>query len=110
MPTVASAFFTYGFNNRMDPNGAASFKRGQVTKPSETAVFTEAGEDAYPTASGLYTRARHTKRANLAFADGRASSVREVDFRRVAAEDQDSNLEWAMERVVYWYPFAGARL
>jgi prepilin-type processing-associated H-X9-DG protein/prepilin-type N-terminal cleavage/methylation domain-containing protein len=108
LPTVTKAFFMYGFNNRMDPNGPDSFKRSQVARPAQTVVFTEAGEDSFPSCSGIYTMARHSQRANLGFVDGHASAIKESDFRRVTAEDLDSNKEYEKERVVYWYPFLGA--
>ena len=53
-PTVTSALFMYGFNNRMDPNGAVYFKRSQVIKPSDTVTFTEGEENGYPSCSGVY--------------------------------------------------------
>src|ERR1043165_9778220 len=31
--TVHNPFFMYGFNNRLDPNGEARFRRSQVLKP-----------------------------------------------------------------------------
>jgi prepilin-type N-terminal cleavage/methylation domain-containing protein/prepilin-type processing-associated H-X9-DG protein len=108
MPTVAKAFFMYGFNNRMDPNGPDSFKRSQALKPSATATFTEAGEDSNPSCSGVYTVARHNQRASLGFVDGHAAAIKENGFRRTPAEDTDSTLEYAQERIVYWYPFPGA--
>jgi prepilin-type N-terminal cleavage/methylation domain-containing protein/prepilin-type processing-associated H-X9-DG protein len=107
-PTVTSAFFMYGFNNRMDPNGAPFFKVGQVVKPTDTVTFTEAGEDSFPSSSGVYTRARHNARANLGFVDGHAATTRSNDYARTTLEDQDSNVEWAKDRKVYWYPYRGA--
>jgi len=107
-PTVTSAIFYYGFNNRMDPNGAAQWKRTVVKKPVETITFTECGEDNFPSSSGVYTAARHTKSAMLAFVDGHAAGVKTNDFRRTVAEDNDSTLEWIKERKVYWYPYSGA--
>lgn len=107
-PTLTTAFFMYGFNNRMDPNGAPFFKVGQVIKPTDTVTFTETGEDSFPSSSGVYTRARHGGRANLGFVDGHAALTRSNDYARTTLEDQDSNLEWAKQRKVYWYPFPGA--
>ncbi len=107
-PTVTTAFFMYGFNNRMDPNGAAAFKAGQVVKPTETVIVTENSENNFPSTSGRFTPARHNLRANLTFVDGHASLVKSNDFFRTSAEDTDSNLEWAKPRVVYWYPYPGA--
>ena len=107
-PTLANAFFMYGFNNRMDPNGAARFRRSQVLRPTDTVIFTENSEGTFPSTSGRFTPARHNKAANLCFVDGHASLTRQTDFIRTAAEDGDSIVEWATERKVYWYPYSGA--
>lgn len=107
-PTRSQPYFMYGFNNRMDPNGPDRFKRTQVLRPSETVIFTENSENQYPSTSGLYTPARHNRRANLGFVDGHAAAVHTNEYRRTAAEDKDSRLEWRQERSVYWYPYPGA--
>jgi prepilin-type N-terminal cleavage/methylation domain-containing protein/prepilin-type processing-associated H-X9-DG protein len=109
-PTVAAAFFMYGFNNRMDPNGVEQFKRTQAVRPVDTITFTEGEENGYPSCSGVYTPSRHAnnKRANLGFVDGHAAPVNTNDYRRTTAEDNSSVLEWGRPRVVYWYPYSGA--
>ena len=107
-PTPDHPFFMYGFNDRLDPNGAAQFKRTQVPRPVETITFTENNETNYPSSSGLYTPARHSKKANLAFVDGHAAPVYEKIFRRNAAQDNSSVYEWTYCSNVFWYPFKGA--
>ena len=109
-PTMTTAFFMYGFNNRMDPNGAAQFKRSDCVQPVDTVTFTENSEGAFPSSSGKFTPARHDLRANLGFADGHAQSVHTNDYRRNTAEDNSSVAEWSISRKVYWYPFKGAAL
>ena len=106
-PTIARPLFMYSFNNRMDPNGPARFKRSQVTHPSETVTFTE-NEDEFPSTSGVYTRARHNLRANLGFVDGHAEPIYTNDYRRTVAEDNNSINEYLRPRKVYWYPYSGA--
>ena len=101
-------YFMYGFNNRMDPNGVDQFKRTQCVKPVDTVTFTESAGDAFPSTSGLFTPARHSLRANLAFVDGHAALVKTNDYRRTAAEDNSSNVEWSVPRKVYWYPYGAA--
>jgi prepilin-type N-terminal cleavage/methylation domain-containing protein/prepilin-type processing-associated H-X9-DG protein len=116
LPTVDNAFFMYGFNDRMDPNGAAQFRRSQVTSPVDTITFTENNEGKFPSSSGVYTPARHSKRANLGFVDGHAGPVHTNDYKRTKAEDGTgtagsttaSSIEWGRPRVVYWYPYRGA--
>ena len=114
LPTLTTALFMYGFNNRMDPNDTVTgvnnrfFVRDQVTTTSATVVFTENNEANFPASSGLYTLARHNGRANLVFVDGSAAPLLDADFRRTAAEDNSSAAEWATSRKVYWYPFNGA--
>src|SRR6185295_17810857 len=49
--SVTKAYFMYGFNNRMDPNGAAFFKRSQVLKVTQTVTFVENNEDTFPSTS-----------------------------------------------------------
>ena len=104
--TMKNPFFTYGFNNRMDPNGPDRFKREQVLQPSDTVVFTESGGD-FSYASGVYTVARHNLRANLGFADGHVATVRSNDYRRDVLEDNAPE-EWKIARTVYWFPFPDA--
>jgi prepilin-type N-terminal cleavage/methylation domain-containing protein/prepilin-type processing-associated H-X9-DG protein len=108
LPTLNRPFFMYGFNNRMDPNGAPFFKRTQVLRPTQTITFTENSENTFPSTSGQYTLARHSQAANLAFVDGHASLVKSNVFYRTSAEDNSSVEEWKTERQVYWYPFSGA--
>jgi prepilin-type N-terminal cleavage/methylation domain-containing protein/prepilin-type processing-associated H-X9-DG protein len=107
-PQVDPGYFMYAFNNRMDPNGAAFFKRSQCVRPTDTVTFTEGEENGYPSCSGVYTPARHNARANLGMADGHAATVKKTDYIRTTAEDNDSKQEWMIQRVVYWYPFSGA--
>lgn len=106
--TFSNPYFAYGFNNRMDPDGPAQFRRGQVASPGETVIFTENSENHYPSASGRFTPGRHFWRANLGFCDGHAESVHTNDYRRTTAEDNDSTIEWRVPRAVYWYPYRGA--
>ncbi|HAV64125.1 MAG TPA: hypothetical protein DCY13_17380 [Verrucomicrobiales bacterium] len=107
-PTPVNAYFMYGFNNRMDPNGPARFRVSQVRKPVETVLFTENSEGAFPSTSGRFTPARHNGRANLVFVDGHAALMHSNLWIRTAAEDSSSNVEWSRPRAVYWYPFGGA--
>jgi prepilin-type processing-associated H-X9-DG protein len=111
-PTVDSAFFMYGFNNRMDPNDTGGvdrrYKRSQVRKPTQTVTFTENSLGEYPSTSGRYTPARHDERAMLAFVDGHAEGVHTNDYFRTQLEDNSSTFEWLKPRKVYWYPFKGA--
>ena len=107
-PTVTGAYFTYGFNNRMDPNGPTQYKRTQVLKPVETVTFTENDEGSFPSTSGVFTPARHSMRANLGFVDGHAESIHTNDYRRTSAEDASGAAEWSKPRKVYWYPFPTA--
>jgi prepilin-type N-terminal cleavage/methylation domain-containing protein/prepilin-type processing-associated H-X9-DG protein len=104
-PSMTDPFFMYGFNNRMDPNGPDRFKRVQVVDPSDTVMFTES-QGQLPWAT-YQTPARHTGRANLGFVDGRAETIPKKDYDRTSAED-DSDVEWAVGRRVYWFPFPGA--
>ncbi len=110
-PTMANAFFMYGFNNRMDPNGAARFKRSECVRPVDTVTFTENSEGNFPSSSGRFTPARHSLRACLGFADGHAQVVHTNDYKRTSAEDSGataSTVEWSRPRIVYWYPYSGA--
>jgi prepilin-type processing-associated H-X9-DG protein len=109
-PTVVDPIFYYGFNNRLDPNGAAQFKRTIVKFPVQTVTVTEGEENSFPSSSGLHTPARHSngKSATLAFVDGHAASTTTNDFRRTTQMDQNSVFEYAAPRKVYWYPFNGA--
>jgi len=108
VPTSAQPFFMYGFNSRMDPNGAQEFKRTQVLRPVETILFSENSEGAFPSTTGVFAPARHSLRGNFGFVDGHASPVHTNDFKRTSAEDQSSNVEWSRPRAVYWYPYPGA--
>jgi len=105
-PTVSAPFFMYGFNNRMDPNGAPRFKRSQVTYLSDTITFTE-NDGRFPSAT-YQSPARHSMRANLGFADGHAAPVRTNDYHRDPATEDDSDVEYSKGRKVYWFPYKGA--
>jgi prepilin-type processing-associated H-X9-DG protein len=106
-PTPASPVFYYGFNNHMDPNGPAQFKRSECRFYTETVTFTEGQEEFHPSTSGRYTPARHSQRANLGFADGHAATVEERDFRRLPTEDTVA-AEFSRPRKVYWWPYPNA--
>ena len=100
----------YNFNSRIDPNGAAFYKRSQCVQPAATVSFVDGEEDKYPSTTGVYALARHSNRkaANIGFVDGHASLTKEPDFRRTAAQDASGAAEWASNPVVYWFPFPTA--
>ena len=75
IPTAATPYFMYGFNNRMDPNDPPDpapplqFKLSEVLKPTDTITFTENSESKFPSTFGApgFVPARHSLRANLGF-------------------------------------------
>lgn len=122
-PTLTTAFFMYGFNSRMDPNGAAFFRRPQAVAPSQTIVFGDNSEGTFPTTTGGYSGGvpiatpRHGNLlASFSFADGHAEFVRTNDYIRIApameggatGNTANSTAEWAVPQKVYWWPFSGA--
>jgi prepilin-type N-terminal cleavage/methylation domain-containing protein/prepilin-type processing-associated H-X9-DG protein len=108
-PTDNNPYYFYGMNGRMDPNGPALFKRGDVLKPSQTVFFTE-NEGSFSGSNGQYTPARHSGGANLTFVDGHVEWVKEDRFRRTVGESNSSIQEWAATppHDIYWYPYSGA--
>jgi prepilin-type N-terminal cleavage/methylation domain-containing protein/prepilin-type processing-associated H-X9-DG protein len=108
-PTIPQPIFWYGFNNRMDPNGPAQFKRSQCVYPVDTVTFTEGQENEFPSTSGRFadTFCRHDRRANLGFADGHAAPVSRADCFRTMGEDS-AGAEFSRPRKVYWWPFPTA--
>ena len=108
-PTIAQPYFMYGFNNRMDPNGAAQFRRTQVLKTVETVTFTENSESSFPSTYGApgLVPTRHDGRAILAFVDGHATSVNSNEFT-LGPSDTSAGAEWSRPRKVYWWPFPTA--
>jgi prepilin-type processing-associated H-X9-DG protein/prepilin-type N-terminal cleavage/methylation domain-containing protein len=107
IPTLAKPVFFYGFNVKMDPNGAGQLKRTDVHFVTDTIVFTENEEREYPSTWGAFAPARHQNRANLGFADGHAGPVQFGDFYRKPSEST-STIEYSKPRYVYWWPYAGA--
>ena len=122
-PTFTTAFFMYGFNSRMDPNGAAFFRRVQAVAPSQTIVFGDSSEGTFPTTTGGYSGGvpvatpRHGNLlASFSFVDGHAEFVRTNDYIRIAPAMEggasgttaNSTAEWAAPQKVYWWPFSGA--
>jgi prepilin-type processing-associated H-X9-DG protein len=111
--TLAKPIFWYGFNNRMDPNGAAQFKRSQCLYPVDTVTFTENEEINFPSTSGRFANqfCRHDRRANLGFADGHAAPVPFADCSRNPNGSEDNSAaEFSKRRKVYWFPYPGAPL
>jgi prepilin-type N-terminal cleavage/methylation domain-containing protein/prepilin-type processing-associated H-X9-DG protein len=116
-PTLTTAFFMYGFNSRLDPNGAPFFRRSQAVQPSQTVAFGDASENNFPNINGgmggtpavPFALPRHgNQMACFAFVDGHAEFVRTNDYVRSAAMSGSSTAEWAATQKVYWYPFDGA--
>jgi prepilin-type N-terminal cleavage/methylation domain-containing protein/prepilin-type processing-associated H-X9-DG protein len=112
-PTLAKAYFMYGENGRICVNKGSRTgpnKFSGVKKPTDTIVIAEA-DGTSPTVgaaqsnvTGQYAVGRHDRRGNFSFADGHASGAKTNDFIRTAAESNSSAVEWALERVIYWYP------
>jgi prepilin-type N-terminal cleavage/methylation domain-containing protein/prepilin-type processing-associated H-X9-DG protein len=117
--TVDHPLFMYAFNSRMDPNGAASFKRGDLTEPSTTIVMGERAEDGTSNVTGQNCPARHSNGANFAMGDGHAEWVPSYSFCRQGfpgcpallsfPETDSSGLgDWKKGVPYHWFPYAGA--
>jgi prepilin-type N-terminal cleavage/methylation domain-containing protein/prepilin-type processing-associated H-X9-DG protein len=107
-PTPFAPYFMVGFNGRLDPNTALRPSRSAVARPRDTILMAESTEGRTPSVTGLVAPARHEQRGVFAFVDGHAGFIRTNDYTRTPAENDDSMIEWSMERKAYWYPFSGA--
>lgn len=119
-PKVSKAFFMYAENSRICINKSTrttlhidNTKFGRILKPSDTILFAEndpktATDVAESVTTGYYTVARHNNRGNFAMSDGSAHAVKYDDFHREDSKGDnaanDASKEWAIERIVYWYP------
>ena len=117
-PGFPKAYFMYGMNGRLcinkstraGPPPIANVKISSVTNPSDTIFVAEADGNnatagaAQSNVTGQYAVARHDGRGEFAMCDGSARALKKADFIRTPAESNDAATEWAMPRVVYWYP------
>lgn len=117
VPTVGSAYFCYGFNNRMDPPLTPQFKRSELTDPATTIILVETTEDIFPGATGANASSRHFGGANFVLGDGHAEWIRFTDFCRQAAPgcpipfgDNNSGPggDWQTGVKYHWFPYLGA--
>jgi len=117
-PKFSKAFFMYGENNCICINKStraslhiSNTKFTGIKMPSDTILVAEndpktASSPAESGVTGYYAVARHSnnKLGNFAMADGSARAVKYEDFHREQPESNDSALEWATGRFVYWWP------
>ena len=125
-PKVSMAFFMYAENSRICINKSTrasqhigNTKFSIISKPTDTILIAENDTSTVPltdvaesVTTGFYAVARHSnkKLSNFAMADGSANAVKYEDFHRQDQSGDDaaneSAVEWATGRVVYWYPTA----
>jgi prepilin-type N-terminal cleavage/methylation domain-containing protein len=119
-PKVSKAFFMYAENSRICINKStraslhiSNTKFSSIKMPTDTILIAENDPSTVPATdfaesvtTGFYAVARHSnnKLSNFAMSDGSASAVKYADFHRDSNEANDSAVEWATGRVVYWYP------
>jgi len=116
---VSHPVFFYAFNARMDPNGAASFKRAQLTEPTTTIIMGERPEDSTSNVQGTQNVARHSGGSNFVMGDGHAEWVAIYNWCRSGvsgcptllnfAETDSSALgDWKKGVPYHWFPYKGA--
>ena len=81
VPSTANPYFAYAFNARMDPNGAAQFKRSQMVDPASTIVMLDGTEDS-ASARAASVPPRHQGGANFVLGDGHAQYIPLVQYCR----------------------------
>jgi prepilin-type N-terminal cleavage/methylation domain-containing protein len=115
-PDKFLAFFMYAENSRICVNkstrsGGANTKLSNVLKPTDTIFVAEqdtttASQPAESVTTGYYAVGRHDGKTRGCFSlvDGSSRFVKTNDFKRTTAEANDAATEWALPRVLYWYP------
>lgn len=115
-PTVDKAYFGYAMNRVLQ--GAEPcpglYKRGIVTKPSDTVFLSESENNEFPFDDGYFlgpnaptlVPPRHTGGMNFVFVDGHAQWVPLGDYGRAAPLNtaNSAQVEYATPRKVYWFP------
>jgi prepilin-type N-terminal cleavage/methylation domain-containing protein len=115
-PDMTRAYFMYGMNGRLCINKGtrqtkkiSNVKLPAVAKPSDTVFLGEvdgnSGGSAQSNVTGQYAIARHDKRGFFAFVDGSARGATTNEFLRTAQESNNADIEWSVERMIYWYPY-----
>ena len=120
-PSLNLAFFMYGENSRLCVNfgtiaaGAGSQTRlSTIPLPSQTIFMAENDpnsgsiEPSESNVTGYYAIARHSQNTLGVFSmcDGSSISCKTNDFWRTQGEANNAATEWAIPRVMYWYPTA----
>ena len=115
-PDKFFALFMYAENSRICVNKSTrgsgpNTKLTSVLKPSDTVFVAEqdtttASQPAESVTTGYYAVGRHDSntRGEFSMVDGSGRMFKTNDFKRTSAEANDAATEWALPRVVYWYP------
>jgi len=115
-PTKFFALFMYAENSRICINKSTrgsgpNTKLTSVTKPTDTIFVAEqdtttATDMAESVTTGYYAVGRHDgkTRGEFSMVDGSGRLFKTNEFKRTSAEANDAATEWALPRVVYWYP------
>jgi prepilin-type N-terminal cleavage/methylation domain-containing protein len=115
-PDKFFALFMYAENSRIcvnksTRNGGSNTKLSSVLKPTDTIFVAEqdtttATQPAESVTTGYYAVGRHdgNTRGEFSLVDGSSRIFKTNEFKRTSAEANDAATEWALPRVVYWYP------
>jgi len=115
-PDKFFALFMYAENSRICINkstraGGLNTKVSSVLKPTDTIFVAEqdtttASQPAESVTTGYYASGRHDNksRGEFAMVDGSCRSAKTNEFKRTQAEANDAATEWALPRILYWYP------
>ena len=114
-PSFSMAFFMYAMNARICVNkatrasGASNTKLSTVPKPRDTFLMAEVDGNAafgpaVSTVTGYYAIARHQGAGIFCMTDGHVRSAKTNEFKRTQSEANSSSVEWAMPRLLYWFP------
>ena len=111
-PTTYKPYFSYAMNRANKGVAGRSYTRSKSVLPAQTIMFAESENNDFPFTDGFFLGVnnsppiplRHSGGDNFLFVDGHVQWVVQKDFSRSRSESNNTDIEWAKPRVVYWFP------